>query len=186
MLDCGRGDMVVARDETSAVVLSSKIADSSTPEMEGPPRLDGSSTAIELGKSLRSSISASWARFGSSTPRLSHSGLGELCMSSGQVEKPGGKGSGGWSDEGVGILKSGNQCHWVNAIPQVRASPTRIGGGGAKDSGSRSVTLSQRRPLNRTLLMEWVRADRAHEAQRRDHRTWTKSVNGGRELSTRP
>lgn len=171
MLDCGRGDMVVARDEASAVVLSSRIADSSTLEMEGPPR---------------SSISASWARFNSSTPRLSHSGLGGLCMSSGQVEKPGGEGSGGWSDEGVGILKSGNQGHWVNAIPQVRASPTRTGGGGAKDPGSRSVALSQRRPLDRTLLMEWVRADRAHEAQRRDHRTWTKSVNGGRELSTRP
>ena len=50
MLDCGCGDMVVARDEGSAVVLSSTIADSSTPELEGPPRADGSPTAIELGE----------------------------------------------------------------------------------------------------------------------------------------
>lgn len=142
ILDCGRGDMVVARDEGSAVVLSSTITDSSTPEPEGSPRPDGSSTAIEPGESPRSCILVSRERFGSSAARMSQSGLEGLCMSSGHVKKPGDEGSGGWSDEGVGILERHDQCYWCREISLACAYSTRQEGPGGEDVESRSVVVS--------------------------------------------
>jgi hypothetical protein len=75
MLDCGRGDMVVARDEGSTVVLSSTMMVSSAPELEDPPRPGGSSTAIEAGEPSRSSMSVSLVRFSLSAAPASHSDL---------------------------------------------------------------------------------------------------------------
>lgn len=124
-LDCGCGDMVVERDDGSAVVLSSGIRESSCEEPEGLTRRGGCSIANMGGmKSLPSMGVLSCERLDSRPGSVWCPGMGGGCRSSGQLENPGGEGGPGWLEDGVGIVNS--RCGSIVWDDELDGKPRRI------------------------------------------------------------